>query len=80
MLPFLMIGLAVLIDRGLGLVGWIVISMIAAVSLFIQLTGVLVSYMPYVAVMIKDQEAFDRYLWVPAYSPVIVQAKRSTSA
>ena len=75
MLPFLMIGLAALIDHGLGLIGWIVISTTAALSLFVQLTGVLVSYMPYVTVMIKSPEAFDRYLWDPAYSPVIVQAK-----
>jgi len=75
MLPFLMIGLAALIDYGLGLISWIVIGTTAALSLFIQLTGVLVSYIPYVAVMAKRPETFDRYLWVPAYSPVIVQAK-----
>ncbi|MBV8362884.1 MAG: hypothetical protein JO189_33860 [Deltaproteobacteria bacterium] len=75
MLPFLMIGLAALIDHGLGLIGWIAVGTTAALSFFIQLAGVLVSYIPYVAVMIKSPEAFDRYLWVPAYSPVIVQAE-----
>ena len=70
-----MIGLAALIDHGLGLIGWIVVAATTVLSFFIQLAGILVSYIPYVAVMIKSPEAFDRYLWAPAYSPIIVQAK-----
>jgi 4-amino-4-deoxy-L-arabinose transferase-like glycosyltransferase len=75
MLPFLMIGFAALIDQGLGLIGWIVIATTTALSFFIQVTSVLVSYIPYLAVMAKSPESFDRCLWVPAYSPVIVQAE-----
>jgi hypothetical protein len=74
MLPFLMIGLAALIDHGLGLIGWIGVGTAAALSLFIQITSVLVSNFPYEALMERTPEAFDRLLWAPAYSPIIIQS------
>jgi hypothetical protein len=74
-LPFLMIGFAALIDHGLGTIGWIVIGTAAALSFFVQITSVLVSYMPYVAMMIRTQETFGLLLWAPAYSPIFVEAK-----
>ncbi len=75
MVPFLMIGLAALIDQGLGLVGRIAVGTTMALSLFIQIVSVLVSYIPYEALMDRTSETYDRLLWIPAYSPIIIQSR-----
>lgn len=72
-LPFLMIGLAALIDHGLRPRGWLVVGALAALSIVIQIVSVLVSYIPYVALMAPSNETFDRTLWNPADSPIVVQ-------
>jgi 4-amino-4-deoxy-L-arabinose transferase-like glycosyltransferase len=74
LLPFLMIGLAALVDDGLGLIGRIAVGMTVVLSFFVQTASVLVSYIPYETLMDKTLETYDRLLWVPAYSPVIVQS------
>lgn len=74
MVPFLMIGLAALIDHGLGLIGRIAVGATLLLSLFVQLVSLLVSSVPYEALMERTPETFDRLLWAPAYSPVIVQS------
>ena len=74
-LPFLMIGLAALIDHGLGLVGWIVVGATAALSLFIQIASILISYIPYEGLMERTSDSFDDLLWNPAYSPIIEQSR-----
>jgi hypothetical protein len=74
-LPFLMIGFAALIDHGLGLIGWSVVGALSTLSFFIQLPSILVSYVPYIALMKTSPGGLARTLWNPAYSPIIVQTK-----
>ena len=73
-LPFLMIGLAALIDRGLGPGGWIAVGAAAALSLFIQASSILISYIPYEGLMEHTPPSFKRLLWNPAYSPILAQS------
>jgi hypothetical protein len=74
-LPFLMLAFAALIDHGLGLMGWIAIASTTALSFFVQVVSVLVSYVPYGALMDKTPEAFNHLLWDPDYSPIIAQSE-----
>jgi 4-amino-4-deoxy-L-arabinose transferase-like glycosyltransferase len=74
-IPFLMIGLAALINQGLRLVGRIAVAATMALSLFIQIVSVLVSYIPYEALMDRTPETYERLLWVPTYSPIIIQSR-----
>ena len=72
-LPFCLVGLAALIQKGMGRVGWAVVAALGAVSVFIQVVSVLVPYIPYEAKMEATPELFDRLLWNPAYSPVLAE-------
>jgi hypothetical protein len=72
-LPFCLIGLAALIQTGMGRVGWAVVAALGALSLFIQVVSVLVPYIPYEAKMEATPGLFDRLLWHPAYSPVLAE-------
>jgi hypothetical protein len=73
-LPFLMIGLAALIDHGLGIAGWVAVGATAVLSLFIQASSILISYIPYEGLMEQSRETFDGLLWNPANSPIIKQS------
>src|ERR1700683_4444380 len=73
-LPFLMIGLAALIDHGLELFGKIEVGAAAALRLLLQAPSILISYIPYEGLMEQTTQSFNRLLWNPAYSPIIVQS------
>src|SRR5438067_11319760 len=72
-LPFLCIPLATLVAR--SRVRWLTIGALAAASVGIQLLSILVPYLPYEAVMAQDDANYDRLLFHPAYSPVLVHAR-----
>jgi hypothetical protein len=57
-LPLLMIGFAALIDRGLGIIGRILVGAVSALSFFVQLTSILVSYVPYLSLMDRAPGGF----------------------
>ncbi|TAK34034.1 MAG: phospholipid carrier-dependent glycosyltransferase [Chloroflexota bacterium] len=72
-LPFFLLGLAAMVQQGLGRPGWILLAGLGAISVFIQAVSVLVPYIPYEGSMESSPELFDRLLWNPAYSPVLVE-------
>lgn len=74
-LPFMIVGVASLIQRGFGRVGWALLGLTAASSVFIQTVSVVVPYVPYQAQMGATAESFDRLLWHPAYSPVVAESR-----
>jgi dolichyl-phosphate-mannose-protein mannosyltransferase len=73
-LPFLLLGLAALVDEVAGRV-WprVALGTIAAVSAAIQIVSVVVPYIPYQARANATAESFAAFLWQPRASAVIVE-------
>jgi hypothetical protein len=74
-LPFVCIPLAVVIDHPLSTWKRLALATLAALSVSVQLLSVLVPYLPYEAVMAQDDANYDRLLFHPAYSPLLVHAR-----
>jgi FtsH-binding integral membrane protein len=74
-LPFAGLGLAALLSRPLGPLGIGTIAALALASFAVQIVSVAVPYLPYDAVMEQDPVTFDRMLWHPAFSPLVVDAR-----
>jgi hypothetical protein len=72
-LPFLCLPLATLIPR--SRIAWLAVGALAATSVGVQLLSILVPYLPYEAVMAQDDANYDRLLFHPAYSPVLVHLR-----
>jgi hypothetical protein len=69
-MPFLMLGLAALMDRGLSRTQWSFLAAVAIASVGVQSLGVAVSCIPYASTMVGNDVSLDRLLWHPAYSPI----------
>jgi hypothetical protein len=72
-LPFLCLPLATLLPR--WRMAWLGLVALAATSVGVQLLSILVPYLPYEAVMAQDDANYDRLLFHPAYSPILVHAR-----
>jgi hypothetical protein len=72
-LPFLCLPLATLVPR--SRIAWLAVCALAATSVGVQLLSILVPYLPYEAVMAQDDANYDRLLFHPAYSPVLVHLR-----
>jgi dolichyl-phosphate-mannose-protein mannosyltransferase len=70
-LPFLMVGLAALVDRGLSRTAWVVLACVGIVSVGVQSLAVSVSCIPYASRMLATDASADRMMWHPAYSPLV---------
>ena len=75
-LPFLIVGLAAMIEDGMSRAGWITMTLLGIASVYVQLLGILVSCIPYASRMQATQAGFEQILWHPAYAPVLEHAKR----
>jgi hypothetical protein len=74
-LPFLCIPLALLVDRPSSTPKTVALAVLAALSVSVQLLSILVPYLPYEAVMAQDDANYERLLFHPAYSPLVVHAR-----
>jgi hypothetical protein len=72
-LPFLVLGLGALIDRGVSRPGRIALLATGFVSILVQIVSVLVPYAPYVAQMRASRELWAKMLWHPAHSPLVAE-------
>jgi hypothetical protein len=72
-LPFVCLPLATLGAR--SRLAWLSLAALAALSVGIQLLSILVPYLPYEAVMAQDDANYERLLFHPAYSPVLVHVR-----
>jgi hypothetical protein len=72
-LPFLCLPLATLVPRSRK--AWLTLGGLAALSVGVQVLSVVVPYLPYEAVMAQDDANYDRLLFHPAYSPLLVHAR-----
>lgn len=72
--PFVMLGLGPRFDRRPSRFGMIAISLLAAVSLLVQVASVAISYVPYEASM--NGERYPLLIYSPKHSPVVVHLYR----
>jgi hypothetical protein len=74
-LPLGAFGLAALISRPLPRPALLCLGLLAIISVALQLPSILVPYLPYDAIMEQDPVTFDRMLWRPTYSPLVVATR-----
>jgi hypothetical protein len=74
-LPFAALPIAALVSRPLPRLALAALAVLALASIVIQLVSILVPYLPYDAVMEQVPVSFDRMLWHPAYSPLVVSTR-----
>jgi hypothetical protein len=74
-LPFMMFGLAALLDKGLSRAGVMGVAALALVGVVVQLLGMLVPCVPYAGKMLADAASADRLIWHAEYSPLAEHAR-----
>jgi 4-amino-4-deoxy-L-arabinose transferase-like glycosyltransferase len=74
-LPFICLCIAALLGGPLRPLTWLALGTLALLSVGVQLLSILMPYLPYEAVMEQDPANYDRLLFNPAYSPLVVQAR-----
>jgi Dolichyl-phosphate-mannose-protein mannosyltransferase len=74
-LPFLCLPIGALVTSGLSLGSKLALVGLAAVSVGIQMLSLAVPYLPYEANMTQDEIAYQRLLWNPDASPIVVHAR-----